>query len=190
MLDVADKARAAAMEFVAGAKWGWGRRQLASWLLEHYEPVILAVPTKPRSRVSRRGAELAAGITDASITRLVARTRRRILELVTNAQHAWTGAGFAREMIDSGFVVGVSDDGGGIGYVAAHAPDMRLVDRVTSLFLADFLTRPRDYDGILLCPACDELSFRWEEVHEEGCDARMRSGVVVKPRGRPTRPGI
>jgi hypothetical protein len=69
---------------------------------------------------------------------------------------------------------------------------MRLVDRVASLFIADYLTRPRDYEQLVVCGQCDEVSFKWDEVHEDGCEARgLRSGVVVRPRvHRSTRKGL
>ena len=93
-------------------------------------------------------------------------------------------------MVDAGLVMGVSDDQGGLGYAPVHRMRMRLVDRLVSLFIADFLTRPGDYDSLLVCASCDEVSFAWDEVHEDGCEARVHhSGMVVRPR-RSTWPGV
>ncbi len=187
VLDLADKARAAGFVFVSGARYGWARRELATWLVHDYTPATLRPPGTRRTNVDTTSTD----VRDTSVTRLVSAARRHVVEMVAGAMTSWNGASFAREMVDSGLVIGVSDDAGGIGYAAVDRARMRLVDRVASLFIADYLTRPRDYEAIVVCPTCDEVSFTWDEVHEDGCESRgPRSGVVVKRPRRPTRRGI
>jgi hypothetical protein len=75
-------------------------------------------------------------------------------------------------MIDEGFVVGVVDESSAIGYAPLDAFDMRLVDRVRSLFVADFLTRPADYDRFSVCESCGAATFDAVESHEGICGGR------------------
>ena len=179
VLDFADRARAAGFVFISSSRWGWGKRDLANWLVHDYRPAVLEASARPRSEVSSAKAD------DASATKLVASARRRVVEMLTEAAAAWTDADFARESIENGLVIGVSDDVGAIGYAPLHQGRMRLVDRVASLFIADYLTRPRDYEQLVVCSQCDEVSFKWDEVHEDGCEARgPRSGVVVRAKIR------
>jgi hypothetical protein len=73
---------------------------------------------------------------------------------------AWRhDASFARDMIDIGLVTGIIDDDSSIGYAPVDAPRMLLVDRVRSLFLADYLTRPRDFESFGVCPRCATATF-------------------------------
>lgn len=186
VLDVADRARAAGFVFVSSSRWGWGKRDLANWLVHDYRPAVLSAPARPRTEAN------AASTDETSATRLVAVARRRVVEMLSEATTAWAGTDFASESIENGLVIGVSDDAGTIGYAPTHDARMRLVDRVASLFIADFLTRPRDYEQLVVCSSCDEVSFKWDEIHEDGCEARgPRSGVVIVPRYRqPTQKGI
>jgi len=179
VLDVADRARAAGFMYVSASRWGWGRRDLANWLVHDYRPAVLDASV-------RLGSEASSARTDeARATKLVASARRRVVEMLGDAVAAWKGSDFARESIDNGLVIGVSDNVGSIGYAPLHQGRMRLVDRVASLFIADYLTRPRDYEQLVVCGQCDEVSFKWDEVHEDGCEARgPGSGVIVRPRVR------
>lgn len=187
VLDLADKARAAGFVFVSGARYGWARRELATWLVHDYGSAAL-LPTTSRRTTSDRGA---GELRDATVTRLVSAARRHVVEMLGTAMTSWNGASFARDMVDGGLVIGVSDGTGGIGYAPIDRARMRLVDRVASLFIADYLTRPRDYESIVVCPVCDEVSFKWDEVHEDGCEARgPRSGMVVKRPHRSTIEGL
>jgi hypothetical protein len=186
VLDIADRARSAGFVFVSSSRWGWGKRDLANWLVHDYRPAVLAAPARPRTEANGSSAD------EASTTKLAISARRRVVEMLGEATTAWAGTDFASESIESGLVLGISDDAGGIGYAPVHQGRMRLVDRVASLFIADYLTRPRDYEQLVVCASCDEVSFKWDEVHEDGCEARgPRSGLVLKPRYRhPTHKGV
>lgn len=193
VLDIADHARAAGFVFVSDVRYGWGRRELATWLVHDYRRAVLD-PFDPFDRPPASGetdaAPASAPPPDAGVARLVASARRHVVEMLATASTTWNpSSSFAAEMVESGLVVGVCDRLGGIGYSPVNQPRMRLADRVASLFIADYLTRPRDYDSLVVCPTCEEVSFRWDEVHEEGCDAVLRrSGLVA--RRRSTRRGV
>lgn len=85
---------------------------------------------------------------------------------------------FVADALQLGFVVGVRDDNGVIGYAPVDAGEMHLLDRVASLLAADFLTRPRDYEGVTICDDCGAVSFAWTTCNGGTCDARRVSGVV------------
>jgi hypothetical protein len=176
VLGAADASRASALEFCTASRFGWGRDDLLAWLNGSYRDVV-------RLRgddVFFEDAPL-EDLDDSSIARLVSRARARVVDMIEKASTDWRGRGFAREMIDAGFVVGVSDESGGLGYLPQNRLGARLEDRVLALFLADFLTRPRDYESLVLCSTCGEISFAWEEVHSYDCGERgPNSGIVVK----------
>ncbi len=72
-------------------------------------------------------------------------------------------------MLEGGFVVGVMDSEYALGFAPVATPSMRLVDRVTSLFIADFLTRPADYARFRICDACSAIMFDGGAEHFEVC---------------------
>jgi hypothetical protein len=189
VLDVADAAREAALAFVSMSGGGWGRRELASWLVESYEPATV-VPRAGAKRSAVNASGDGIDLREDEIVRVVARARRHALDLVATASTSWRGEGFAREMVDAGLVVGVSDELGALGYAPVRRPGMRLADRVVSLFLADFLSRPADYDAMRICRSCSMASFDDCDVHEEGCEDRGPVSAIIVKRHRFTRLGL
>jgi hypothetical protein len=186
VLGVVDLARAAALEFCTSARFGWGRGELLGWLNGSYRDVLLATGNDA-SFVEGADVE----IDEVAVTRLVARARSHAADMVEGSASSWSARGFAREMIESGLVVGITDGTGGLGYAPRNCPGSRLVDRVTSLFLADYLTRPRDYESLSICSSCNEISFAWEEAHSHDCETRgPNSGIIVRPRPNFTRIGL
>jgi hypothetical protein len=123
-----------------------------------------------------------------AVERILLNTRERILEMLATNPRTWeSSSGVARAAVDSGLVVGVHDGIGGIGYSPLDAPGMRMFDRVASLFIADYLTRPRDYDSLSICADCGEVSFAWATGNHRYCEALpVESGVVR----RATAPGV
>jgi len=75
-----------------------------------------------------------------------------------------------------------------LGYAPMARPDMRLVDRVTSLFVADYLTRPADYERFRVCDACAAIMFDGGAGHQEVClrpahASGMRFAAAARARG-------
>lgn len=178
--DVADAARSAALGFAWGADRGWGRRELARWLVGPYARAV-AVSEHARSGVRRAVTE--RPLAEDTVKHLLLRSHAYLLDGLRSASEWRRDAGFAREMIDEGFVVGVVDDTSAIGYAPLDAFDMRLVDRVRSLFLADYLTRPSDYDSFVVCSSCGGATFDGAVSHAGGCD----SGTAPSLRRRAVR---
>lgn len=164
--DIADAARSAALGFAWGADRGWGRRELARWLVGPYARAV-AVSHVARSGVRRGFTE--RPLAEDTVKHLLRRSHAYLLDGLRSAATWRRDAAFAREMIDEGFVVGVTDESSAIGYAPLDAFDMRLVDRVRSLFVADFLSRPADYDDFVVCGACGAATFDGGVSHASHC---------------------
>lgn len=180
-LALADAARLAGLVFVSSAKYGWSKRELAAWLANDYAGATLAMAGDPASVVGASADALSpTSLTERAVARLVGSARRDVVDMLASQGASLQAPSFVRNLIENGFVVGVSDTTS-FGYAAVNRPRMRLVDRVRSLFVADFLSRPRDYQSLMVCATCDEVSFEWDEIHEDDCSMRSpRSGIIVK----------
>src|SRR5437588_332088 len=97
------------------------------------------------SRGSRCFSTARRLLDESSVEEVLVRTRERLLEMLGACASSWQHPTFAREMVNAGLVTGVRDRYGAIGYAAVDSAEQRLVDRVASLFIADYLTRPADY---------------------------------------------
>jgi hypothetical protein len=171
--DVADACRRAALGFAWSGGLGWGKRELATWLAGPYARAV-AVSEAPRSGVSARSVPPVDRqlLTEEQVLDLLVRTHAAIIEGVREASSWRQDASFAREMIDEGYVIGVVDASSAIGYAPVDGCGMRLFDRVRSLFLADFLTRPDDYAAFTVCGACRGATFDGGASHGEACYGR------------------
>ena len=177
--DVADEARRAALGFLHGTASGWGRKELALWLATSYGKAVAGSPNGAgRQRKTLLSAD---GQEDIAVERTLLRAREELVELLTSFGTSEGSAAFAHDLIETGFVVRVFDTSGSFGYVPLDAPEMRLIDRVASLFAADYLTRPSDYRALTICEDCGQCSFDWAPTHEAVCAHSFRdSGVVPK----------
>jgi hypothetical protein len=159
--DVADACRSAALGFAWGAR-GWGRRELARWLVGPYatavaatRPIAMPASLVPRPVVTRSPRS----VSEESVAELLRDAHERLVRTLRTA-HDWSASGeLAREMIDAGLVAGVMDDGSAIGYAPINGHRMRLVERVASLFIADYLTRADDYASFEICNECASATF-------------------------------
>src|SRR5205807_2543900 len=152
--------------FARGTTGGWGPRELASWLVDQYEPATAATRTLVRRTRLPPGHR---GVDGGALERVVLDTRARIFEMLPRCTEAWAGESFAREMVDGMLVIGVHDTTGAIGYAPVRYAEMRLVDRVVSLFVADYLTRPHDYRALALCEECGDVAFDGVPRHAHWC---------------------
>ncbi|MBX3208025.1 MAG: hypothetical protein KF764_23460 [Labilithrix sp.] len=181
--DVADACRSAALAFAWCARASWGKRELARWLLGPYARAIEATREPPAARRLPRRS-----VSSETVHELLARSHAHVLAVLRSSGSWKSDARFARLMVDGGVVVGVIDDESAIGYAPVASAEMRLVDRVTSLFVADFLTRPADYTRFRICDLCEGVTFDSAAEHAESCGgAAMGSGIrpaVTAPAAR------
>jgi hypothetical protein len=158
--------REAGVAFVRGTTSGWGRTDLARWLVSQYAPAVVACGDV--------GPRRACGITvvdEPTIERVVLDARARVLRTLSELTLSDRATTLARTFIARGEVLAVRD---GLGYVA-HAPvdraRMPLSDRVVSLFIADWLNDRHAYRVVHHCGECGEVAIGEPVKHGETCAA-------------------
>jgi hypothetical protein len=177
---VMDATRRAGLAFVSGAAMGWDRGQLRSWFDLDYEPSI----AWSRSSVDRVLSDPAEGLDDVEVSMLVDKIRLRMIETLQGAAVNWKTKTFARDMVHAGLAVAIYDRSASAqAYAPGVHPDMRLKDRVTSLFVADYLSRAPDYDRIGSCDACGEIAIGTTPRHSSWCaKPPTKSGIIERRR--------
>lgn len=180
--DVACATRSAGLAFLTGAAGGWGRHELARWLLNEYEPATVSLPSARQG-----GASSGVGaINDVEICVLVEAARSRVASMLMAAAKAWSAPSFGRDMTAAGLVTTVRDAQGNRGYAPAAGRGLRLVDRVASLFVADYLARPQDYGHVRVCRSCEGVSIGAQRTHAPWCAeesnlVERRSRAAIRP---------
>jgi hypothetical protein len=171
---VARRCRDAGAAFVRGTTSGWGRSDLARWLVGHYAPAVLACGDV--------GPRRACGITvvdEPTIEQVVLDARARVLRTLSELTVMDRATTLARTFIARGEVLGVRD---GLGFVA-HAPvdraRMPLSDRVVSLFVADWLNDRLAYRVVHHCGECGEVGIGKPLAHGGSCAAREGRHTVT-----------
>jgi hypothetical protein len=176
--DVADACRSAALGFAWSAHQGWGRRELARWLAGPYARAAAA------TRILRvPGTRLALAprpVDETEIEALLGRARSEVLDVLRNAWSWSHDATATRAWLNEGLVAGIADGKADLGFAPVDRAGMRLVDRVRSLFIADYLTRPSDYAAFAVCEDCDGATFDGALYHRD-C-SRPRGRTVLRRR--------
>lgn len=171
--DVADACRSAALGFAWSAHHGWGRRELARWLVGPYAQAVAATRTLRASGTRR--AVVHRPLDEETIVELLTGVRGDVLAVLRGAW-SWThDAESARARIDEGLVAGICDEASDLGFAPVDNAGMRLVDRVRSLFVADYLTRPADYAAFAVCDDCDGATFDGGLYHVDCTRPRPRT---------------
>lgn len=176
---VMDASRRAALAFVSGSAMGWDGAQLRSWFDLDYLPATAwsrapgNVPPDPSD-----------GLDDVEVAMVVDKIRVQMVETLQSVAVNWKTKTFARDMVHAGLAVAIYDR---FASAQAYAPgvhaDMRLKDRVMSLFVADYLSRAPDYDRINSCDACGELAIGSTPRHLSWCaKPPTKSGVIERRR--------
>lgn len=156
--DVADACRSAALTFAAHGPRDWSRRELADWLVGPYAQAV--APTRSLRVSGTRRAVVHRPVDEASVQELLTAARTEVIEVVRAAWSWKHDAASVRASVEEGLVVGVVDAAGAeLGYAPVDSARMRLADRVRSLFVADYLTRPTDYAFFAICRECDGPTF-------------------------------
>ena len=172
VVDIADLARVAAFEIMGCVRTRWGRVELARWLVGPYARATEAAhwvgepgaPPPPRS------------VSALEVDEVLKSAHESVVECVRYARSWHVQRGFARRMVDEGLVVGVLD-GQLLGYAPIDHRRMRLVDRIRSLFVADYLTRPEDYTTFQVCD-CGVVTFDSMPAHYPDCERPRDSGIM------------
>lgn len=188
--DVVRRTRLAARAFrtSAAAAHGWGRTKLRSWLIIEYAMATEWTREDDVSPWSFRDAPM----DDDRAHGLVEDARRRITRLLVDESAEWKAGGFADAMIDRGLITMVTDASGREAYAPAARAELSFLERVASVFIADFLTHPEDYAHLSTCQCCGELEVNGHVVHAHGCvklspvRAPAESGVCLRQSSPPS----
>jgi hypothetical protein len=185
---VTSSPRLAASQFMREATLGWGRRELAEWLMCHYGPCVIhrvdhcrdETPAHAHIRTGARPPH----VDESSVIELVDRVRARMFLLLHDlGDPTQLAAGrITAAMIDSNRVEEI-ETRDGLLWRPVHRPRLRLVERVATLFVADYLNSPPDYRDVRACEQCGVLAFGRAVVHGRGCPAglvRRDSHVAVR----------
>lgn len=189
--DVVRRTRLAARAFRSSAAHGWGRTKLRSWLIVEYAMATEWSREDDVSPWSHRDAPM----DDERAHELVDDVRRRITRLLVDESSGWNTPGFAAAMIDRGLITSVTDASGREAFAPAARVDLTFLERVASIFIADFLAHPQDYAYLSSCECCGELEVDGVTQHVSACvklsavRAPAESGVCLRElSGTPTTP--
>ena len=150
---VARRCREALLAFANGAE-RWGKPELANWLTGPYTLVTQTAqalvdhgPHRPRRFRSPVDPRVLACVLAESLdfTRDLLRASQRKDGGGVTAWDAW----------QRGLVVRCEDAHLNEGWAPLDLPDLRLRDRLTALWAADYLTHTADYENVLVvCDVC------------------------------------
>ena len=176
--DVADRCRTAVIDFLRGVSCGWSAIDLELWLGAPYGSASCSLGRV--GGLSRTTFTLSRGGSRAVIEASLLEAEGIVRELLASCSEGDETPRFVSECIERGFVSGVTDRNGAIGYVPVDAGEMCLVDRLASLIAADFLTRRADYRTLTLCGECGTISFESACNHGDEQHVPYESGVVSR----------
>jgi hypothetical protein len=139
---VAHECRSATLAFLRGS--GWGKRELAGWLVTRYQPLCSMAKTVRRDEAPASEAPPSSRLDarhNIALPEVIREAKRRTLAAIEAALAAETRVGV--EELDS--VARVRDLLGEQGWVPVDHRRMRLSDRVVSLVTAHRLTLPSEF---------------------------------------------
>jgi hypothetical protein len=156
--DVADLCRSAALGFLANAR-DWSKADLAEWLQESYRPLVVGAPKVQRKLTPAYGTPASVAptpsVAPAALAGILETAHSDILRALRDLQASRSSLDAGRAFIASNVVTRCIDDTGVAGWVPVSHKSSRLADRVMSLFAADFLARPWDYEyDLTICDSC------------------------------------
>lgn len=186
-LAVAQTCRDTAMVFMEDSL-AWGKGQLAMWLMGPYGQITQYTHAVERvtqsGRYPRMQAPLLREIDARMVERVISSARDEVIARLAQTLDGSSGPeahgepGFVYDMVSLGFVVRCEDARQIEGWVPS-ATARRLADRVLSLFAADYLVRPQDYENDLaVCRKCGNVEFD-PVCRARGVCGRHGSGVFV-----------
>jgi hypothetical protein len=178
--DVVRRTRHAASAFLSSASLGWTRTKLRSWLIVEYG---MATEWTREDEVAP-WLHPVARMDDEHVQATVEEVRKRVTRMIVEASTAWSAPGFAKEMIDQGLITCVTDASDREAYAPAARVDLGLLERVASLFIADYLMHPADYAEIVWCECCGEMLINGRVRHGKGCVRQS----AVRPAADAVRP--
>jgi hypothetical protein len=180
-LGVAQSCRDTAMVFMEDSL-GWGKGQLAMWLMGPYGQITQYTHAVERvtqsGRYPRMQAPLLREIDARMVDRVISSARDEVISRLAQTLDGEGEPAFVYDMVSLGFVVRCEDARQIEGWVPSSTA-RRLADRVLSLFAADYLVRPQDYENELaVCRKCGTVEFDTAS-RARGICGRHGSGVYI-----------
>ena len=180
---VGAECRVAALEFMAGVASGWDKLDLVRWLTGPYTRATRHAQRGERTFVANddgRGAG-ALVVDPAALEELLTTERGRVLAALEKAALSGGALDFTTDAIELGLVRRATDQDGTVAWIPVDGARMRLVDRVRSLFAADYLDDPASYAALYVCHRCEAVVFD-EDARALGmCSLhRRQSGIVTR----------
>lgn len=178
--EIADDCREAALLFMNGVATGWDKVDLALWLSGFYARATRHVPRGERVEMPIEDAEPVT-VAEESVVALVDRTRLQLLPALEKAAMELGELDFVDHCRSRRFVQTARLADGEPVVLAIDLPRMKLVDRVRSLFAADFCNRSYAYLDLLVCHRCESVVFDEDAKRIGHCRAHKHvSGFVPR----------
>jgi hypothetical protein len=187
-LALASACREAALAFMNESQY-WGKAELAMWLMGPYAQLTQYVPSGSRTQSGefQKPVPLLREIDARMVDRVIKSARAEVLATLQRMADVEGGASFAFEMLSNGFVARCEDKRRTQGWIPT-TDARRLADRVLSLFAADYLTRPAEYESEMgVCAQCQAVDFD-SVSHTRGICHRHGSGMFIPKSRRSTLP--
>ncbi len=175
---VALMCRQAGLEFLRGSTHGWTKRDLALWLAGPYAGATRNVK-RGYDRLARRRAR-AGGMGEDMVLEWLSGAAFFTSMLLQQLAGGGQQHAYVRDAMDEEFVLPFEDELGTVVWVPVDVRDMRLKDRVRSLFVADCLNQPHEYAQTLsICARCGDVTFD-EHARRTGACFRELAESAVK----------
>jgi hypothetical protein len=186
--DVAEACRSAAVDFLDGVRDGWGKRELAAWLVGPYHQLSLLrcpIDEMPFATIERAPHSAAPKrVAEQDVDKTMRDAREQVLKVIQRfASGDPTAETFVWRVRSRGALARVEDETGRTGLVPNEAPAQRLVERILSLIASDYVARPLDYeDRVTICATCKTVTFDPHARESGDCGGHRASYSGVRPR--------
>jgi len=147
--------RQAGLAFTEGVSAGWGKRDLAGWLLGPYAAAVrhAAAPFRPRFAGPR-------DLREERLSLVMEAARFRTLAMLEALALPSAQSPFIDEAVARGLITPAEDELGTSVWVPVDVAGLRLHDRVRALFAVDYLLSPGDYqESFFVCHRCERVLF-------------------------------
>ena len=183
----ADECRSIGLAFLEGAQLGWGKRELAAWLVGPYQAVSVRLAATGASCGSSqaRSDAVATPVTESAVLELLGLVRIAVASAISELRGGDTSC--VTHAIREKLITSAHDERGMV-WIPTDRPRLRLEARVLSLFIVDYLLRTERYErgDVSVCSECDAVSFEGDRPCI-ACDDHVHSSQV---RGTARTPGL
>jgi hypothetical protein len=163
------RCREAGLDFLEGAASGWGKRDLAEWLIGPYRALA-------QRRDARGPVAATKSVAEQTIASLIDLTRIGVASTISEL-----GTGEWHTVLDAiqNHSIEPARAAGELIWLPIDQPRMRLETRVLSLFLVDYLLEPEVYErDVSFCDACFHVAFDGAGRACSRCEAESRPSFV------------